>query len=54
MYNESKYICVRSKGIIISKRDDAYKFLIKATLDMAGGTETANNIHCVASDGYFN
>jgi hypothetical protein len=45
--------CLGSEGIIISERDDAYKFIIDRTVEMAGKIRTKEEIYCISGDSFF-
>ena len=52
MKNEVNKVClVASEALMISEREDGYKFLIKATLEMAPKRK-AEDIYIVSGDGF--
>jgi hypothetical protein len=54
LINDVGMNCLGSEGIIISVRDDAYKFIIDKTVEMAGGKRSKQEIFCISGDVFFN
>jgi hypothetical protein len=54
LINDVGMNCLGSEGILISEREDAYKFIINSTIEMAGFHRPHDQIYCISGDGFFN
>jgi hypothetical protein len=54
LINDVGMDCLGSEGILISEREDAYKFIINSTVEMAGNHRPLDQIYCISGDDFFN